>query len=150
METIKSIAESLGLSKTGISNRIKDLGLYDQLIREGNKWIVPGEVADAVRESFQTPNEEPTDTINTELIAMLRAQLEEKDRQIKELQDTNKELIRTIQQTNHLLLTTTTTTENNTVPADAVTAEEVTLNQDRAGSAQPQERKGLFSRLFGK
>ena len=146
MDTIKSLAESLGKSKTSISNRIKELGLYDQLQKEGNKWTVPPSVSEAVKKSFTADDTEPTDGISKDLIAMLKAELEEKNRQIAELNNTNKELVKALQQVNYLLAKPATT-DSEDIPAESFTVATPT-ESDR--SAPTQERKGFFSRLFGK
>lgn len=132
--TIKQLADEIGVSKPYITKRIDALGYKDRLIRQGNKFVVPTFVADAVRESFQKPGE--TAEQPNDLIAFLQSQIEMKDRQIERLQDENAELVKTIQQSNYLLMT-----------ANADDAADVQATVDE--EPQPVEKKSFWQRLFG-
>ena len=141
--TIKELAEELQVSKVTVSKRIEALGLKDRLQKEGNKYIIPETVADRVRLSFnadvpedrpETKGEPAGDPDRDMIIDLLRAEIEEKNKQIAELH-----LI--LQQQNHLLL------------AAQAPAEEQPIEAERPIEAQDQEqrppKKGFWSRFFG-
>lgn len=134
--TIKQLADEIGVSKPYITKRIDALGYKDRLIRQGNKFVVPAFVADAVRESFQKPSSGETAEQPNDLIAFLQSQIEMKDRQIERLQDENAELVKTIQQSNYLLMT-----------ANADDAADVQATVD--DEPQPVEKKSFWQKLFG-
>ena len=141
METIKSLAEELGKSKTAISNKIKELGLDDKLTRQGNKWLIPDDKADLIRQGFTgIKSDTKTDTVNADVLAVLKAQLEAKDKQIEELQRTNAELIKTLQQNNHLLL----------LAQGAPDPEHESPEESEQTQGEDIPKKGFFSRIFGR
>lgn len=80
--TINELAKELGISKQATTKKIKALGLFDKLEKSGNRYVVPDEVVDAVRQ--QNANQPPT---KTDELAFLREQIEKKDAQIAALQD---------------------------------------------------------------
>lgn len=100
--TVKDLASELGISKVAVNKKIERLGLKDKLIKDGNRFVLPAEVADAVRASYKyktktRAGEEDTRTdkdatrgedpgVYADIIQVLREQLEEKDRQIERLQ----------------------------------------------------------------
>lgn len=101
MQTVKDLADLCGVSKVAISKRIESLGLKDQLIKDGTRNLVPGEVAEKVIEYYKARNstkaEKTADADGTkqtdenpgiyaDIIGVLKDQLAEKDKQIERLQ----------------------------------------------------------------
>lgn len=80
--TILELANELNITKQGLTKRLKDMGLFGQLYKQGNKFIVPDDIANEVREAFT--KKKPT--VDNSELAFLRAQIEEKDKQIAKLQ----------------------------------------------------------------
>lgn len=95
MVTIKELSDSIGVSKVAVNKWIEKHGYKDHLQKVGNKYMVPAEVEQAVRSYFDRREPKKAETINpasvnsnevtTEIIALLRAQLEAKDREIDRL-----------------------------------------------------------------
>lgn len=142
MVTVRELAEELGISKTAVHKRIDQQGLRSKLKREGNKILIPDTVADQIRLASK-PAETTEETISADILQVLRIQLEQKDAQIRALQEENKELIRVVQQSNHLLMANTIKETDQEQPIE-VDQEEV--------SADPEEhepKKSWFRRLFG-
>lgn len=150
--TVKDLATELDISKVAVNKKIESLGMKGKLIKDGNRYLIPAEVADAVRTSYKyktprqtktedtradaTRNEDPG--IYADIIAVLKAQLEEKDKQIERMQ------LLLAQQNNYLLEAKTaqhedmTTTEPNEVTTDEATQEE-----------RHTEKQSWWGRLFG-
>lgn len=95
MATIKELAESIGISKVGLTKWIERNGYKGRLEKVGNKYIVPADIEQAVRSYFDHRDTKPqkvvqntNDTekeITAEILALLREQLETKDREIERL-----------------------------------------------------------------
>ena len=95
MATIKELAESIGISKVGLTKWIERNGYKGRLEKVGNKYIVPADIEQAVRSYFDHRDTKPQkvvqNTIDTEkditaeILALLREQLETKDREIERL-----------------------------------------------------------------
>lgn len=95
MATIKELSESIGISKVGLNKWIERNGYKDRLQKIGNKYIVPADVEQVVRSYFDRRDTKPqkvvqnTDDaekeITSEILALLREQLEVKDREIERL-----------------------------------------------------------------
>ena len=117
--TIKELSDSIGVSKVGITKWIERNGYKDHLQKIGNKYIVPADVEQAIRANFD--NREPKrgktinsvsdaeNTVTSEIIALLRDQLETKDReierlhtQIENLQKINADTIKALRESNTL------------------------------------------------
>ena len=144
MITVRELAEELGISKTAVHKRIDQQGHRSKLKREGNKILIPDTVADQIRlASKPADNTAIEETISADIIQVLREQLEQKDEQIRALQEENKELIRVVQQSNHLLMANTMKDADQEQPIEADQTEV---------SADPEEKepkKSWFRRLFG-
>ena len=101
MQTVKTLAEEIGVSKVAINKKIETLGLKDRLIKDNNRYLITDEVADLVRASYkhrgdghgstateksttQTESTAQVDVIQvlTDQIKMLNDQLEKKDAEI--------------------------------------------------------------------
>ena len=142
--TVKQLAEELNVSKPYVMKRIERLGHRERLIKSGNRYLIPVFVADAVRESFSAPEPVP-DTAPTnaaDMIALLQAQLDIKDKQIERLQTENAELVKAIQQTNYLLAAAQTPDE----PEPA--AEPIEKSSGEPVPEPQPQRRSFFERLF--
>ena len=95
MVTIKELSDSIGISKVGITKWIERNGYKDRLQKIGNKYFIPVEVEQVVRANFDRRETKPKkvandtreteNTVTSEIIALLREQLETKDREIERL-----------------------------------------------------------------
>lgn len=95
MATIKELSESIGISKVGLNKWIERNGYKDRLQKIGNKYVIPADVEQVVRSYFDRRDTKPqkvvqnTDDagkeITSEILALLREQLEVKDREIERL-----------------------------------------------------------------
>jgi len=95
MATIKELSESIGISKVGLTKWIERNGYKDRLQKIGNKYIIPADVEQVIRANFDRREPKPqkvvqntndTDTdVTSEILALLREQLETKDREIERL-----------------------------------------------------------------
>ena len=119
MATIKELADSVGISKVGLSKWIERNGYKDRLDKVGNKYIVPADIEQAVRSYFDHRDTKPqkavqntnnTDSdITSEILALLREQLETKDREIErlhqqvhDLQQINADMVKAVRELNTL------------------------------------------------
>lgn len=161
--TIRELSEELQVSKTTIQKTIDRLGLRGDLQREGNKYIVPDSIAAKIRQAVSkipADNTEPAEGESTEsepaehtapdsntmLIELLKAEIEEKNKQIAELH-----LI--LQQQNHLLLAEKAPREEQAPEVVVETNGDYAETSGEAESAgdpdEKAQKKGFFSRLFG-
>ena len=86
--TILELANELGISKQAVTKKIKELGRFSDLEKVGNKYNVPEDIAEQLRQPKrqQFANEQqPTDNQVDEELAFLRRQIEIKDEQIASL-----------------------------------------------------------------
>lgn len=100
-KSIKQLAEDIGVSKTAIRKKIENLGLRECLQKSGNQFVVGEEVEHLIKQAFekkienrsQTKTETETETESkienldvSEIFSLLKAELEEKNRQIAVLE----------------------------------------------------------------
>ena len=152
--TIKELAEELSVSKPAINNKLVELDLKDRLIKQGNKYVIPGEVADQVRQAFTKQKPKPAGTESTpgddlmyqEQIALLKEQialltdhirtlnnqLEVKDLQIERAQATSQYLL-------------AGNTQKDIHEVEDVTVAETETMTDKTDTIK---RRGIFSKLF--
>lgn len=136
--TIKDLAEQVGVSKQAISDKIKKLGLQNDLTRKGNRFVLNESQANLIKSAFQQTRQAQTQSNftnqNTDLlydiVKTLQFELETKNKQIEYLQEENRRLSNTIAQSQAL---------------HAGTIQKQLLDD---GSAKTKQ--GFFSRLFGK
>lgn len=87
--TITELANEIGVSKQAITKQIKALGRFSDLEKVGNKFIVPDDVVEQVRQRNEnksaTFRQSPTDKVSE--LAFLKDQIEKKDAQIQALQE---------------------------------------------------------------
>lgn len=98
--TVKDLAEQVGVSKQAISDKIKKLGLQNDLTRKGNRFVLNENQANLIKSAFQQTRQAQTQSNftnqNTDLlydiVKTLQLQLEEKDKQIAYYQEENRRL----------------------------------------------------------
>ena len=98
--TVKDLAEQVGVSKQAISDKIKKLGLQNDLTRKGNRFVLTENQANLIKSAFQqTRQAQSTSNFtnqNTDLlydiVKTLQAELETKNNQIEFLQEENRRL----------------------------------------------------------
>ena len=97
MKSIKKLSEELGVSKQAIRNKIAKLGLQSSLQKNGNQFLIDEETEAIIKADFSEKGKEKTsqDVEHTaehesqttlQLIAMLQNELDQKNKQIAELQ----------------------------------------------------------------
>ena len=149
--TIKDLADELSVSKTAVNKKLAELNLKDHLQKQGNRFIVPGEVADQIRQAFSESKSKPADNgtggvsveqVLREQIADLKAhievlnhQLEVKDMQIERAQATNQYLLAGSVQSDLREVDD----ENITVTETETVSETVSVDE---------KRPGILARLF--
>lgn len=150
MITVKQLAEELSLSKVSINNRIDKLNLRDELVKSGNRFLIPDETADAIRESFKAnrktepPQEDLTVKVLTEQLQKKDAQIESLLRQLELLQNQNTDLLK-MQRESHYLLAQSMGIKEEQEPVKA----ETVLDPDEKQPQEPPKKKSIFSRIFG-
>lgn len=168
MVTIKELSDSIGISKVGITKWIERNGYKDRLQKIGNKYYVPAEVEQVVRANFDRRETKPKkvvndtreteNTVTSEIIALLREQLETKDReierlhtQIENLQKINADTVKALRESNTLqALQLTDGIERS--GHEAVEDPQRTTSEPRENDDQSQgearENKSFISRIF--
>lgn len=149
--TVRQLAEELQVSKVSINNRIDKLNLRDELVKAGNRYLIPEETADVIRESFRTnrKTEPPQPDTQAVMLDILSEQLKEKDRQIQSLmnqlellQSQNTDLLKSVREHSYLLLQA-----NGISEPDAEEAGNATDPDEKP--AEEPKKKSWFSRFFG-
>ena len=119
MATIKELSESIGISKVGLTKWIERNGYKDRLEKIGNKYVIPADVEQVVRSYFDRRATKPQKVVQTtvnaeteitsEILALLREQLEVKDREIEmlhqqvdDLQKINADMTKALREVNTL------------------------------------------------
>lgn len=151
MVTIKELSAELQISKTSVSNLLCDLDLKDKLIKDGNRNLIPDDVADKVRQAFNAKKKStPASNVSADVIEILSDQLKEKDRQIdmlmrqiEQLQAQNGSLLQTVQQGNYLLA-------NTLGVADPKEKEPAGPEKDEQSTEPETKSTGFFRRWFRK
>lgn len=98
--SIKDLAEQIGVSKQAISDKIKKLGLQNDLTKKNNKFVINENQANLIRSAFQNRQQEQSQSnfVNQnsdllyDIVKTLQLQLEEKDKQIAYYQEENRRL----------------------------------------------------------
>ena len=152
MKTIRQIADEIGVSKTAVNKQIANLGLRSGLRKNGNQFAIDEHQEALIKEAFseksQTEIENQTQTENHEVsdlvcvlqatIDTLQGQLEVKDRQIEKLT----EALVAAQQT----AAAAQALNAGTIQQKLLTGES---GADQEGQ-EPEQKRGWFSKLFGK
>lgn len=99
-KTIRQIAEEIGVSKTTVMKQIENLGLRSSLRKNGNQFAIDEEQERRIKSAF-LKNETQTETQTSlqienqnvsDLIAILKEQIDKKDAEIEKLNKANEEL----------------------------------------------------------
>lgn len=151
--TIKQLAEDIGVSKVAVNKRIEELGLKDQLEKQGNKFLISEAVADKVRESFTDRSRtEHKPAENESVIQVLSDQLKQKDeqiaslmRQLELLQNQNSDLLKMQRESHYLLAKSMGADESE--PIESPESKEEVVKEEP--TRRPEQKKGFFRRLFG-
>lgn len=160
MKTIRQIADEIGVSKTAVNKQIANLGLRSGLRKNGNQFAIDEHQEALIKEAFseksqteienqtQTKTQTKTQTENHEVsdlvcvlqatIDTLQGQLEVKDRQIEKLT----EALVAAQQT----AAAAQALHAGTIQQQLLTGE---AGADQQGQ-EPEQKRGWFSKLFGK
>ena len=156
MKTIRQIADEIGVSKTAVNKQIANLGLRSGLRKNGNQFAIDEHQEALIKEAFseksQTEIENQTQTKTqtehhevSDLVCVLQAtidtlqgQLEVKDRQIEKLT----EALVAAQQT----AAAAQALHAGTIQQQLLTGE---AGVDQQGQ-EPEQKRGWFSKLFGK
>ena len=152
MKTIRQIADEIGVSKTAVNKQIANLGLRSGLRKNGNQFAIDEQQEALIKQAFseksQTEIENQTQTENHEVsdlvcvlqatIDTLQGQLEVKDRQIEKLT----EALVAAQQT----AAAAQALHAGTIQQQLLTGE---AGADQQGQ-EPEQKRGWFSKLFGK
>lgn len=102
-KSIKQLADELGISKQALNKRIDKLGCRNQLLKNGNQWLIPESIENAIKEAFSTTNQTTTKEQSVDkMVDTILKQLEEKDRQIKEKDEQIKKLQQLLDQEQQL------------------------------------------------
>lgn len=155
MVTIKQLAESLGVSKVAISKWLERNQKKECLEKVGNKYYVPSDIEASVRSYFadREPKRAEKDnstivsdnTLTEEIIALLREQLEAKDKEISRLQEQVDNLIKALREANtlhHQAMQQLTEPEENEEPIKEGEDAEVVLDQKRSFWSRFKSRLG--------
>ena len=144
MKTIRQIADEIGVSKTAVNKQIANLGLRSGLRKNGNQFAIDEHQEALIKEAFseksQTENHEVSDLVCVlqATIDTLQGQLEVKDRQIEKLT----EALVAAQQT----AAAAQALHAGTIQQQLLTGE---AGADQQGQ-EPEQKRGWFSKLFGK
>lgn len=99
-KTIRQIAEEIGVSKTTVMKQIENLGLRSSLRKNGNQFAIDEEQERRIKSAFlktetQTETQTSLQIENqnvSDLIAILKEQIDKKDAEIEALKKEYKEL----------------------------------------------------------
>jgi len=154
--TVRQLADELQISKVSINNRIDKLNLRDQLIKSGNRHLIPADTAELIKESFRTnrKTEPPQPDTQTTVIEILSEQLKQKDAQIQSLmnqlellQSQNSDLLK-MQRESHYLLAKSMGIDEEQEPVNADTVTDPDENEPQTAETT-SKKKGFWSRFFG-
>ena len=157
-KTIKQIADELGVSKQAVFKKIDKLGCRQQLTKIDNQFTIDEKLENTIKKAFSekvntfknvnqsstkssTDNQKLTDYLTDTLKVLqqqnelLSRQLEEKDKQISNLQ----KLINQSQQLQAIAENKIKLLEQKETPPEPVN-----------GSSSIESKKGFFARLFGR
>lgn len=146
MKTIRQIADEIGVSKTAVNKQIANLGLRSGLRKNGNQFAIDEHQEALIKEAFseksqtEIENHEVSDLVCVlqATIDTLQGQLEVKDRQIEKLT----EALVAAQQT----AAAAQALHAGTIQQQLLTGE---AGADQQGQ-EPEQKRGWFSKLFGK
>lgn len=162
MVTIKELSESIGISKVGLNKWIERNGYKDRLEKVGNKYYVPSDIEASVRSYFadrepktvevedHTVNEKTA--ITEEILALLREQLESKDReierlhnQVENLQKINADMVKAVRELNTIqAMQLTDGSERRNEPGET---EDITEREPKDQTQGEPKKKSFWERI---
>lgn len=158
--SVKALSEELGVSKVTVFNRIDALNLRSELQKQGRALMIPAEIADKLRASFQGAQKEEqkaeqpaeeSEELTMAIIELLREQLKSKDEiinrlqnQIDNLQEDNR---RYIQLNSQLLLSGSATPASQSEAVEAEFTEEPEAERTEE-ETKSEHKKSFLRRLF--
>ncbi len=163
MATIKELSESIGISKVGLNKWIERNGYKDRLEKIGNKYVIPADVEQVIRANFDRREPKPQKVvqnnadadkdITSEILALLREQLETKDREIErlhkqvdDLQKINADMVKAVRELN--TIQAMQLTDGSEVSGRvAVGDHEQTESEPREQSKDEPRKKSLWDRI---
>ena len=160
MATIKELSESIGISKVGLNKWIERNGYKDRLEKIGNKYIIPADVEQVIRANFDRREPKPQKVvqnnadadkdITSEILALLREQLETKDREIErlhkqvdDLQKINADMVKAVRELNTIQAMQLTDGSGR----EAVEDHERTESEPREQSKDEPRKKSFWDRI---
>ena len=153
--TIKQLADELAVSKSTIGRAIVQLGFQDQLCKIGNKYMLSEtqilqiklQLSKDEEEKSLQANQEMQNVILQEQLSILNKQLAIKDHQIKILQEQIGQLT-TAMESMATALTAAQALHAGTIQKQLT--EHSDSMEQMPDQEQPKQKKGIFSRLFGR
>ena len=153
--TIKQLADELAVSKSTIGRAIVQLGFQDQLCKIGNKYMLSEtqilqiklQLSKDEEEKSLQANQEMQNVILQEQLSILNKQLAIKDHQIKILQEQIGQLT-TAMESMATALTAAQALHAGTIQKQLT--EHSDSMEPMPDQEQPKQKKGIFSRLFGR
>ena len=153
--TIKQLADELAVSKSTIGRAIVQLGFQDQLCKIGNKYMLSEtqilqiklQLSKDEEEKSLQANQEMQNVILQEQLSILNKQLAIKDHQIKILQEQIGQLT-TAMESMATALTAAQALHAGTIQKQLT--EHSDSMEQMPNQEQPKQKKGIFSRLFGR
>lgn len=141
--SIKDLAEQVGVSKQAISDKIKKLGLQNDLTRKANRFVLNENQATLVKSAFQSNNQAQTQSnfanqnsdLLYDIVKTLQSQLEEKDKQIAYYQEENRRLSDMAAQSQAL---------------HAGTIQTQLLNENNETVSEQKKKSSIFAKMFGR
>ena len=154
--TIKQLADEIGVSKTAIRKKIENLGLRSSLRKNGNQFVIDEKQQSLIKSAFlnetetesqtktQTGSRTETETVS-DLVSVLKQELDAKNRQIEELMAENKKLNEElIEVSKKMGDSLAALTQGNL--ADKLIEGQKAMNEVAISS----EKKSIFKKWFGK
>ena len=158
--SVKALSEELKVSKPTLFSRIDKLNLRSELQKQGRALMIPYEVAEKLRASFQGAQKEEqkaeqpaeeSEELTMAIIELLREQLKSKDEiinrlqnQIDNLQEDNR---RYIQLNSQLLLSGSATPASKSEAVEAEFTEEPEAERTEE-EPKSEHKKSFLRRLF--
>ena len=163
MATIKELSESIGISKVGLTKWIERNGYKDRLEKIGNKYVIPADVEQVVRSYFDRRDTKPQKAVQTtvnaeteitsEILSLLREQLEVKDREIErlhqqvdDLQKINADMTKALREVNTLQAMLLTDGSDRS-GREAVEDQERTESEPRERTPSEPRKKSFWDRF---
>lgn len=160
-KTVREIAEELGVSKQAVRNKIAKLGLQSSLRKNANQLCIDKKQENVIKSAFntnqsQTKNANQSQTKNAnfavgndvtlQLIEMLKAELEVKNKQLETKDKQIEELNKRLSEAHQL----TTQAQQIHVSDKLLEIQEQVADPVEQEATQTEKQKGFFNKLFNK